>query len=413
KRPRFGLMRSREFIMKDAYSFDTNEGNMEKSYDDMWKAYDNVFTRLKLDYRVVKGDSGSMGGNASHEFMAISDEGEGLMVYCKDCDYAATDEKAEVVYNIKDQDSEKLPMEKVHTPNITTIEDLVNFFNIDESRFGKSLVYKYDNKPILVIIPGDRDLNETKLSNYLGVSGHELEMADDELIWDISNADKGFTGPVGLNGDTRIIVDSRITKMRNLIVGANETDHHIINANYGRDFQGEVVEDLLMVEKGDICPDCGGELLMDRGIEVGNIFQLGRKYSEGIDAKFLDENGREGYFYMGSYGIGVSRSVAAIIEQYHDENGIIWPLNTAPYHVIVTVININNEEQMALGEKLYGELQDLGIEVLLDDRKERAGFKFKDRDLIGIPMRITVGKKAPESIVEYSLRSDNEKQELD
>ena len=302
-----------------------------------------------------------------------------------------------------------LDIEKVHTPHARTIDSLVEFFQIDKSNFGKALVYNLNNKPLVVIIPGDRELNETKLLNHLGLAAHDIEMADQDMIQDISGAEKGFTGPIGLKEGTRLIVDARITKMRNLVVGGNETDYHIKNANYGRDFQGEIVDDLLLVEEGDKCPKCDDSLKMARGIEVGNIFQLGTKYSQGLGAKYLDENGKEQPFYMGSYGIGITRSVAAIIEQYHDDKGIVWPLNTAPYHVIITIINTKDEEQMNLGEKLYQELTALGVEVLLDDRNERAGVKFNDRDLIGIPIRITVGKRAKESIVEYSLRSSGEK----
>lgn len=412
KRPRFGLMRSREFIMKDAYSFDMDEEGMKEAYEIMWKAYDNVFTRLGLKYKVVQGDTGAMGGKVSHEFMAMSDSGEGLIAYCDDCDYAATDEKAHVVYRINDEDSEEELLEKVHTPGLTTIEELVDFFGIDKSRFAKSVVYNVNNQPVVVIIPGDRELNEVKLYNYLGISDHEVEMADENMIFDITNANVGFTGPIKLKEGTRLVIDSRITKMKNLIVGGNETDYHIKNANYGRDFEGEIVEDLLLVREGDSCPECNSSLKLARGIEVGNIFQLGTKYSNDLGAKFLDENGKEKPFVMGSYGIGVTRSVAAIIEQYHDENGIIWPLNTAPYHVILTVINAKNEDQINLGEELYNDLSKSGIEVLLDDRNERAGIKFNDRDLIGIPIRVTIGKKASDSIVEYSLRSSDEKEEL-
>ncbi|NLX61917.1 MAG: proline--tRNA ligase [Tissierellia bacterium] len=411
KRPRFGVIRAREFIMKDAYSFDKDEEGMKESYKKMWEAYDKIFTRLKLNFRVVEGDSGAMGGSDSHEFMAVADTGEGVIAYCDNCDYAATDEKAKVVYTVESNEAEK-EMEKVYTPDVTTIEALEEFFNIGKSKFGKALVYVAAGEPVVVIIPGDRELNETKLVNYLGIPEHELAMADESVIEEISNAKKGFTGPVGLKDGIRVLVDSRITKMKNLIVGGNETDYHIKNVNYGRDFEGEVVEDLLLVEEGDICPKCGKPLKMDRGIEVGNIFQLGIKYSESLNAKFLDENGKEKPFIMGSYGIGVSRTLAAIVEQHHDENGIIWPLVVAPYHVVITVVNSKNEEQSQVGEKLYKELKDAGIEVLLDDRKERAGVKFNDRDLIGIPIRITVGKKAGENIVEYSLRKDNEKEEI-
>lgn len=412
KRPRFGLMRGREFIMKDAYSFDMDEESMEAAYENMWQAYDKVFTRLGLDYRIVEGDSGTMGGSASHEFMAMSEAGEGLVAYCPDCDYAATDEKAEVVYHVEERDQEEEPLEKVETPGMTTIEDLEEFFKLDQSYFAKALVYNHDGEPVVVVIPGDRELNETKLNNYLGAASHDIEMADEEMIYEISGALKGYTGPVGLKEGTRIIVDSRMTKMKNLIVGGNETDYHIKNANYGRDFQGEIVDDLLMIEEGDSCPKCDSQLAMARGIEVGNIFQLGTKYSQGLKAKYLDTNGKEQLFHMGSYGIGVTRTVSAIIEQYHDEYGIVWPFNTAPYHVIITVINTKNEEQISLGEKLYEELTDLGVEVLIDDRNERAGVKFNDRDLIGIPLRVTVGKRAGEGYVEYSLRNAGDREDV-
>lgn len=412
KRPRFGLMRGREFIMKDAYSFDVDEEAMKAAYQVMWDAYDKIFTRLKLKFKVVQGDTGAMGGKISHEFMAMSEVGESLVAYCDHCDYAATDEKAEVVYHIAEDDSDLLGMEKVYTPGVKTIDELREFLGIEKSGFGKAIVYNASGKPVFTIIPGNRELNETKLANYLGVPEHELEMADEDTILAITGANKGFTGPVGLKENTRLLVDSRVTKMKNIVVGGNETDYHIKNVNYGRDFSGEVVEDLLLVEEGDICPKCGAPLIMDRGIEVGNIFQLGTKYSESLGAKFLDENGKEKPFVMGSYGVGVSRSVAAIVEQYHDDKGIIWPLVVAPYHVIITVVNTKSEEQLNLGETLYNKLIKMGVETLLDDRNERVGVKFNDRDLIGIPIRITVGKKASENIVEYSLRNSEDKQEV-
>ncbi len=413
KRPRFGLMRGREFIMKDAYSFDTDKEALEESYDIMWKAYDKVFDRLKLSYKVVEGDTGAMGGDVSHEFMATSEAGEGLMAYCESCDYAATDEKARVVYNVEEKDEEEKPLEKVVTENVTTIEGLEEFFKMDKSKFAKALVYSAQAEPVVVVVPGDRELNERKLENYLGISSHDMEMADEEMIYDITGASVGFTGPVGLKEGTRLLVDSRITKMKNLIVGGNETDIHLKNVNYDRDFKGEVIDDLLMIREGDKCPGCSEILKIERGIEIGNIFQLGTKYSEGIDAKFLDENGKEKPFVMGSYGIGITRTVAAIIEQSHDENGIIWPLNVAPYQLIITVINTKNQDQIDLAEKLYEEFTKRGVEVLLDDRKERAGVKFNDRDLIGIPIRVVVGKAAGDGIVEYSLREDGEKEDVD
>ena len=412
KRPRFGLIRAREFIMKDAYSFDRDVKGMEKSYKDMWEAYDKIFTRLKIKYKVVEGDSGAMGGNQSHEFMAMSEVGESLVAYCDNCDYAATDEKAKVVYHVEKTDEEMKEIEKVYTPDVTTIDDLVEFFHIDNNKFGKALVYKVSGEPVIAIIPGNRELNETKLCNYLKVPEHELELADEETIKKITGADKGFTGPIGLKENVKILVDSRITQMKNIVVGGNETNYHLTNVNYGRDFTGEVVEDLLLIAEGDICPKCGKSILLDRGIEVGNIFQLGTKYSKSLKATYLDENGEEKPMVMGSYGVGVSRTMAAIVEQYHDENGIIWPLVVAPYHVIITIINIKNQEQRELGEKLYDELTKRGLEVLLDDRDERAGVKFNDRDLIGIPIRITVGKRANENIVEYSLRKDGKNENI-
>ncbi len=413
KRPRFGLMRSREFIMKDAYSFDINPDGMKESYQEMWDAYDSIFTRLKMNFRVVRGDSGAMGGDAAHEFMAMAESGESLVAYCPDCSFAATDENAKVVYNVEEDNSELLELEKVHTPGATTIDDLKDFFEMDKSKFAKALVYNIAGETIVAIVPGDRELNEIKLINYLGAGEHEIEMADDETVIDISNGSaKGFTGPVGIKEGTRVLVDERITLMKNLVVGGNETDYHLKNANYGRDFKGEIVKDLLLVEEGDICPECGAVLKMDRGIEVGNIFQLGTKYSEGLDVKYLDENGKDQLVWMGSYGVGVSRTMAAIVEQYNDEDGIVWPLVVVPYHVIITIVNAKKEDQMTLGEELYRELQSKGIEVLFDDRDERAGVKFNDRDLIGIPIRITVGRDAENRIVEYSNRREKENRNI-
>lgn len=412
KRPRFGINRSREFLMKDAYSFDVDYEGLEKSYQIMWDAYNRVFDRIGLDYRVVEGDSGAMGGNASHEFTALSEVGEGLIVYCQDCDYAATDEKAELVYNIEEKTAEALEIEKLSTPDTTSIEALTEFLAIQAKDTLKAVLLKLGEEPIFVFIPGDRQLNMSKLVSYLGVPEHEIEMLDDEEIERITGAKAGYTGPLGLKEEVRVLVDSRVCEMRNLVAGANETGYHLKNVNYGRDFEGEVVDDLLLIEEGDPCPKCGGDLEFARGIEVGNIFQLGSKYSEALDATFLDENGKAQYFIMGSYGIGITRTVSAVIEQNFDEHGIIWPLSVAPYSVIVTVVNSKNETQMALGQEIYENLLKKGIDVLLDDRKERAGVKFNDRDLIGIPFRLTVGKKADENIVEYSTRREMENHDL-
>lgn len=412
RRPRFGLMRGREFIMKDAYTFDLNEEGMAKSYYEMWKGYEKIFDRCNMKYKVVEGDSGAMGGNASHEFMATSEFGESAMVYCDDCNYAATDEKATFKYSVKANDEELLDMEEIHTPNAKTIEELSNLLDVSSDKLIKTLLYMANDEVVAVVIPGDRELNEVKLLNTLGVAEHEMAMADEGTVERVTNSDVGFAGPIGLIEGVKILIDASVTEMKNLIVGANKTDYHIKNVNYDRDFKGQVVEDLLLVEEGDKCAKCGSTLKMDRGIEIGNIFQLGTKYADALGANYLDENGKASQIFMGSHGIGVSRTMAAIVEQNHDEDGIKWPLSVAPYQVVVTIVQVKNEEQVELGEKLYSDLKAMGIDVLLDDRKERAGVKFKDADLLGTPIRITVGKKADENIVEYSLRSDREKEEV-
>ncbi len=412
RRPRFGFMRAREFTMKDAYTFDVDKEAMAVAYENQWKAYDKIFTRLGLDFKVVAGDSGAMGGDNSHEFMAMSEYGESLVAYCDKCDFAATDEKAEVAYSIEDKDTEELAMEEVHTPEVSTIDMLSEFLNMPKHKLGKALMYVIKGEPVLCFVPGDREVNEIKLINHLGAGEHEIEMASEEVIRDLMGAEPGFTGPIGIKEGVKVLIDSRLTKVKNLVVGANKKDYHLKNVNFKRDFDAEIVEDLLLIQEGDKCPKCGEVLKMARGIEVGNIFQLGTKYSEGLDATFLDQDGKKQYFWMGSYGIGVSRTVAAIIEQNYDERGIIWPLQVAPYHAIVTIVNVKKEDQVEIAEKIYKDLKAVGVEVLLDDRNERAGVKFNDRDLIGIPIRITVGRDAENGIVEYSLRKDEDKTEV-
>ncbi|MTI69873.1 MAG: proline--tRNA ligase, partial [Firmicutes bacterium] len=408
KRPRFGLMRSREFIMKDAYSFDKDEEGMRNSYQEMWDAYDEIFTRCGLNYKVVEGDSGAMGGSDSHEFMAMSEIGEGVVAYCDDCDYAATDEKADCVYELNVDDNESLEMEKVHTPDVKTIDQLIEFFDCKADKFAKTLVYNINDEIVAVMVPGDRELNEVKLANYFKVPGHQLELVDEDTIKDVTHAEVGFAGPIGLKENVKLIMDSRIKKMKNFIVGGNETDYHYKNVNVG-DFNAIDAGDLLLVKKGDKCPKCESPLKTARGIEVGNIFQLGRKYSESLNATYLDKNGKAQTFLMGSYGVGINRTMAAVIEQSHDDKGIIWPLSVAPYHVIITVINAKKDEQIELGEKLYKDLSSKGIEVLIDDRKERAGVKFADAELIGIPIRVAVGRDAKDGLVEYVIRGQEDK----
>ncbi|WP_105617005.1 proline--tRNA ligase [Vallitalea okinawensis] len=412
KRPRYGLIRSKEFVMKDAYSFDRDEAGMLKSYQEMWDAYERIFERCGLNFKVVEGDAGAMGDSDSHEFVALSEYGESTIAYCSGCNYAATDEKAETVYDVKFEES-ILDMEKVHTPDVRSIEELTGFLGIEANRLAKTLLYRAGEEIVAVMIPGDRELNEVKLVKLLGVAEHELVMADRADVEEVTTAAVGFAGPIGLKEGIRLIVDARVTKIQNMVVGANETDYHMMNVNYGRDFEGEVVEDLLLVKLGDKCPKCGQPLAMDKGTEVGNIFQLQTKYSKALDATFLDENGKEQHFVMGCYGIGISRTLQAVVEQYHDENGIIWPEAVAPFKVVVTIVNVKNEDQVKIGEEIYESLRQKGVEVLLDDRKDRPGVKFKDAELIGIPLRVTVGKRAPEGIVELFDRHTGEKIELE
>lgn len=406
KRPRFGINRAREFTMKDAYSFDKDWEGLEKSYQNMWEAYEYIFDKIGLDYRIVEGDSGIMGSGVSHEFIALSETGEGVIVYSEDSDYSATDEKAKVFLpNLEKEDLKDL--ELVETIDTKTIEEVSQFLNIEKNKVAKAVALKSKDEYFVILIPGNRELNLLKFLSYVQISENEIEKMNDEDILKITGAEAGFTGPIGLSKDVRLIVDSRITQMSNFTIGANKTNHHYINANYGRDFEGEVVDDLLMIEEGDKGPN-GEELLFKRGIEVGNIFQLGTKYSKMLNAKFLDENGKENYFIMGSYGIGITRTVTAIIEQNYDDDGIIWPESVAPFKVIITIVKVGDEEQEKLANEIYTKLLNNGIEVLLDNRKERPGVKFKDRDLIGIPHRITVGRDAKDNIVEYSTRKDKE-----
>jgi len=408
RRPRFGVMRSREFIMKDAYSFDRDEAGLDVSYQNMYKAYCRVFDRLGLDYIVVDADSGAMGGSGSQEFMVKSDTGEAVVAFCSHCGYAANDEKAECVPEAMPQEEPKA-MEKIYTPNAGTIEELVEFLGTDSKHFAKTLIYMAGEKPVAVMVRGDREVNETKLANLLGINEQDLAMAEANVVTEVTGARVGFAGPVGLT--IPVYCDKEVALMCNYIVGANESDYHFTNVN-AKDFTPEAIADLRTIEAGDVCPRCGQPVETTRGVEVGHIFKLGKKYTEALDCTYLDENGKAQTSIMGCYGIGVNRTLAAVIEQYSDENGIIWPVSAAPYQVIVVPVNMANEEQAALAEKIYSELRAKGIEVLMDDRDERPGVKFKDADLIGIPVRITVGKKASEGLVEYKLRKSQEVLEI-
>lgn len=407
KRPRFGINRSRDFLMKDAYTFDVDMAGLEKSYDNMWKAYEYAFDHMKLDYKIVEGDTGAMGGHKSHEFIALSESGEGVILYTENNDNAYTDEKARsIIPSIKEEEKE---LELVETTDKKTIEDVSKFLNQEKIKCAKAIDLIVEGEPVFVFIPGDRDLNMAKLISYLKVPEHEIEMADDETI--AKYTQPGYTGPIGLE-DVRVIIDKSLTEINNLVVGANKAGYHYLNANYGRDFEGEIAEDLTLAREGDEAFDGSGTYKSARGIEVGNIFQLGTKYSEALDAKFLDQNGVAKPFIMGSYGIGISRSISAVVEQYHDDKGIIWPTSVAPFEVIITLINSNNEEQAKLADEIYEKFKAKRIDVVLDDRKERPGVKFNDRDLIGIPYRITVGKDSSEGIVEYSTRKEMENEKI-
>lgn len=416
-RPRFGLMRSREFIMKDAYSFDKDEEGLDESYKEMYETYERIFTRCGLTFRAVEADTGAIGGSNSHEFTAISEVGESEITYCNACKMAATTEKAEVADECSEEDVKEIPLEKIYTPNTKTITEVAQYLDIDEKKTIKALLFvTHDDQGeksgyAIAFIRGDRELNEVKLINALGIHEHQIEFADEAEIADATGAVGGFTGPIGLVNCT-VVIDSELTKLKNLCAGANEKNYHIKNVNYGRDYKGDIIADIKTLKANDPCPKCGAPVKHARGIEVGQVFKLGTKYSDSMGAVYKDENQKDKLIVMGSYGIGVSRTLAAIIEQNHDENGIIWPMPVAPYEVMITVVKVKDDVQMELAEKMYDELVEAGIEVLLDDRDERVGVKFKDADLLGVPIRITVGKGATNKLVEYKLRRDVEKVEL-
>ena len=409
KRPRFGVMRSREFVMKDAYSFDVDEQGLDESYNIMYKAYRRIFDRFGLDYTIVDADSGAMGGSGSQEFMVKSPVGEDGICYCDACGYAANEEKASC--GVPEMSTEaEAEMEKIHTPDVKTIEELMGFMNADPSEFVKTIIYNIDGKIVAVMVRGDRDINETKLKNLYDAT--EMSLAAFEDVERVTGAKVGFAGPVGLKEKIEVLLDNEVSAMKNFIVGANETDYHFKNVNIGRDFTPDRVVDIRNAVEGDKCPKCGQPLKMARGVEVGHIFKLGTKYSKALNCIYLDKDGKENPMIMGCYGIGVSRTIAAVIEQYHDDDGIKWPVAAAPYKVIVIPTKVNDEENMGLAEKIYDELTDKGIEVLMDDRNERPGVKFKDADLIGIPLRITVGRRAGEGIVELKYRMDGKTEEV-
>ena len=390
-RPRFGLMRGREFIMKDAYSFDVDSAAADLSYDKMYQAYRRIFERCGLNFRAVEADTGSIGGSSSHEFMVLADSGEDAIVSCSACHYAANVEKAEVSPLTVPEHAEPRPLEKVSTPGKRSIEEVSAFLGIDAATMVKTLVLLADNEPVVALLRGDHELNEIKLKYILGCEN--LEMASDEVVARVTGAPVGFAGPVGLAA--RMVADLAVKGMRNFVTGGNGADLHLKNVNLGRDCTVSTFADIRNVVHGDACPRCdSGRLEIWRGIEVGHVFKLGIKYSKALNATYLDADGKEQIIFMGCYGIGIGRTVAACIEQNHDDDGIIFPLPIAPFHCIISAINYGKEEMVKSAcDDIYARLAAAGVEVLLDDRDERPGVKFKDADLIGIPIRIVVGSK--------------------
>ncbi len=416
-RPRFGLLRGREFIMKDAYSFDIDEEGLDKSYKIMEKAYKRIFERCGLETKMVQSDSGAIGGSVSHEFMVLVNEndennaGENDVFYCTKCGYSANSNHAVSILNESVTDGGFTKAEIIDTPDTHSIEELSNFLHIPQSVICKALIYVIDGNYVLALIRGDKTVEETKLMNAF--AGNDIRIArNDEMdeIMQISgfNAVAGFIGPKGLK-NIEIIADETVKDLKNFVIGCNQTDKHLIGANWGVDVElPEKIADIRLVEENDKCVDCGNKLKVTRGIEVGNIFKLGTKYSKAMNATFTDKDGQEKPFIMGCYGIGVSRTAAAAVERHHDEHGIIWPLSIAPYTVIIVPVSDQDETQMKTAEELYNKLLAANVEVIIDDRSERAGVKLKDADLIGIPYRITVGKTIKDGLVEFKTRATGE-----
>lgn len=404
RRPRFGLMRSRDFIMKDAYTFDRDEAGLDKSYKAMYDAYTNIFTRCGLNFRPVEADSGAIGGAGSHEFMVMADNGEAEIVYCTECEYAADVEKAEL-YTITPSDETELPIEEVLTPNCKTIADVCAYLKSPVEKSIKAVAFQCEKGLVLCFVRGDHEVNETKVKNTVGAN--EVQMADEELLHQAGTTG-GYMGPVGMDPKKVIIVcDQSVMKLHNICCGANKDGYHFINVNPGRDFTPTYVADIRLMAEGDPCPHCGAPVRKARGIEVGQVFKLHTKYSQALHATYLDENGKEQPMVMGSYGIGVGRTMAACVEQNNDKDGMIWPVAIAPYHVVIVPVNVKDGTSYAKAEEIYAQLMHMGIEVVLDDRKERPGVKFKDADLIGYPLRVVVGPKTlKEGKLEVKVRKN-------
>jgi len=407
-RPRFGLMRGREFFMKDAYSFDATPAGLDEVYEAMRLAYCRVFEDCQLEYSMVEAESGAIGGSASHEFMVLAETGEDAVVSCPSCGYAANVDKAETRGLSASETGSPVEMEEVATPGMTTVAAVTKMLEVTPERLVKTLIYDTEEEPVAVLVRGDREVNEFKLAAHLGVQ--HLKMAGNELVERTTGAPVGFAGPVGLPEDLRLIADESVRELTNFVCGANKADAHLTGVNWHRDVDLSEFADLLLVGGGDPCPRCDGTLELYRGIEVGHIFKLGTKYSEAMGSTFLDESGDSQPMIMGCYGLGIGRTVAAAVEQNHDEDGIIWPRPLAPYEVALLALNPNDSEVVRTADDLYRQLTERGVEVLYDDRNERPGVKFKDADLIGLPIRLVVGSKSlADDKVELSLRRDREK----
>lgn len=405
-RPRYGLIRVREFLMKDAYSFDKDLEGLDKVYNDMFNAYKKIFARLGINYRIVKADTGSMGGLLSEEFQAITDIGEDTVVFCESCDYSSNLEVCESIIDDSETTEKKLEKDLVETKDAKTIEEVANYLNEAESKLVKTLIYKIGDELYAVLVKGDSEVNELKLERLF--NGKTVELASLDDLKNV-NTVVGFVGPIGIN--IKVIMDNEVSRMVNFVVGANKKDYHYKNVNI-EDFNADIVADIRNVKEGDMCPKCGKKLKFKKGIEIGNTFKLGTKYSESFNLMYQDKDNTLKPVVMGCYGIGIGRCLSAIVEQKNDEKGIIWPMSIAPFKVAIVVVDMKNDIQVDAANHLYQTFTEAGIETLLDDRNERAGVKFNDMDLIGIPIRITIGRKAEEHIVELKKRSEQEINEI-
>lgn len=406
KRPRFGLLRGREFIMKDAYSFHDSKESLDETYEDMKQAYTNIFTRLGLNFRAVIADSGAIGGKDTHEFMVLSDVGEDTIAYSDSSDFAANIEMAEVNVAYPEPEGEELAVEKVETPDVRTIEEVSGFLGVRPEDCIKTLVFIVDDEPVVVLSRGDHEINDIKVKHALDAT--IVEMAPPEQVKEATGTEIGSLGPVKLPTGLKVIADHAVRFMRNTVTGANEDGHHFRNVNPERDFSVDSYEDLRFIMEGDPSPDGNGTIRFAKGIEVGHIFKLGTTYSEPMEGTFLDNNGRQQPYIMGCYGIGVSRLLSAMAEQFNDDDGLKWPKDLAPADIHLIPVNMKDDDQRELAEEMYGLLSSYRYNVLFDDRAERPGVKFADADLIGLPIRLTVGKKASEGIVEVKFRATGE-----